>query len=160
MSKKVNKQAPILQLKHVEIGFLYHGQYSPVVIDCNFEIFPGETLGLVGESGSGKTTIGRAIIRINECHKGEILFKGKRISGKISKSDLRFVHENIQMIFQDPASSLNERATVDYIISEGIDNYHLFRDHDERRQKIVDSILNVGLLPEHLSRYPHEFSGG
>ncbi len=160
MNKKELKKDPLLQFKNVEIGFLYHGQYSAVVVDCNFEVFPGETLGLVGESGSGKTTIGRAAIRINPCHKGEILFKGKRISGKISKDTARFVHENIQMIFQDPASSLNERATVDYIISEGIDNYKLYKDKDDRREKIIDSIMNVGLLPEHLSRYPHEFSGG
>ncbi len=160
MSKNNLDLQPILELQNVEIGFLYRGQYKAVVMDCNLKIFPGETLGLVGESGSGKTTIGRAIIRINPCRKGKILFEGKRISGKISKQELQFVHENIQMIFQDPASSLNERATVDYIVSEGIDNYRLYRDKDERRQKIIDSILNVGLLPEHLSRYPHEFSGG
>jgi len=160
MNSNFDKSKPLLQLQDVEIGFLYRGQYKPVVIDCNFEVFPGETLGLVGESGSGKTTIGRAIIRINPCRKGNIIFNGKRISGKISRRDVQHVHENIQMIFQDPASSLNERATIDYIVSEGIDNYHLYAGKDDRRQKIVDSILNVGLLPEHLSRYPHEFSGG
>lgn len=160
MSKNNAGAAPILELQAVEIGFLYRGQYKAVVMDCNLQVFPGETLGLVGESGSGKTTIGRAIIRINPCHAGQILFKGKKISGKISRQEIQYVHENIQMIFQDPASSLNERATVDYIVSEGIDNYKLFKNLDERRQKIIDSILNVGLLPEHLSRYPHEFSGG
>jgi len=160
MSNIIDKNKPLLQLQEVEIGFLYRGQYKAVVVDCSFDVYPGETLGLVGESGSGKTTIGRAIIRINPCHKGRIVFNGKKISGKISAKDIQYVHENIQMIFQDPASSLNERATIDYIVSEGIDNYKLYQDKDERRRKIVDSILNVGLLTEHLSRYPHEFSGG
>jgi oligopeptide transport system ATP-binding protein len=114
----------------------------------------------VGESGSGKTTIGRAIVRINPCRKGEIIFKGTKISGLVSKDTLKNVHQNIQMIFQDPSASLNERATVDYIVSEGIDNYKLYDNADGRQKKIVDAILNVGLLPEHLSRYPHEFSGG
>ncbi|HAV19817.1 MAG TPA: peptide ABC transporter ATP-binding protein [Firmicutes bacterium] len=160
MSKITDITKPILELQQVEIGFLYRGQYKAVVMDCNLQVFPGETLGLVGESGSGKTTIGRAIIRINPCRKGKIIFEGKRISGKLPHHELQFVHENIQMIFQDPAASLNERATVDYIVSEGIDNYHLYASMEDRRKKIIDSILNVGLLPEHLSRYPHEFSGG
>lgn len=126
----------------------------------SFDIYEGETFGLVGESGSGKTTIGRAIIRINEAAGGEILYKGERISGKISPEMSRKVIENIQMIFQDPMASLNERAKVDYIISEGLYNHHKFKNEEERKQIVSQALLDVGLLPEFASRFPHEFSGG
>ncbi|MBO4414547.1 MAG: ATP-binding cassette domain-containing protein, partial [Lachnospiraceae bacterium] len=119
-----------------------------------------ETFALVGESGSGKTTLGRAIIRINPCSAGEILYKGKRISGKLSRKEDREVVRRIQMIFQDPSASLNERATIEYIISEGLYNFHLFKDEKERIAKVEQITREVGLLPEHLTRYPHEFSGG
>ena len=120
----------------------------------------GETFSLVGESGSGKTTIGRAIIGLNETSKGEIFFDGKQINGKKSRKESSEIIRKIQMIFQDPAASLNERATVDYIISEGLYNYHLFENEEERIQKVKNIIHEVGLLSEHLTRYPHEFSGG
>ena len=131
-----------------------------VVKNATFDIYKGETFSLVGESGSGKTTIGRAIIRVNPCAAGEILYKGQRISGKISKTLGRQVIREIQMVFQDPAASLNERATVDYIVSEGLHNFHLYENEEDRRRKVETIIREVGLLPEHLSRYPHEFSGG
>ena len=115
---------------------------------------------ILGESGSGKTTIGRAIVRINPLSKGEIRFKGKRISGKLSKAEDRDVIKNIQMIFQDPAASLNERATVDYIISEGLYNFRLYSSEEERVAKVKKALSEVGLLEEHMTRYPHEFSGG
>ena len=114
----------------------------------------------MGESGSGKTTIGRAVIRVNPCSKGEIRYKGVRISGKIPRSLDRSVIRNIQMVFQDPAASLNERATVDYIISEGLYNFHLYENEADRVRKVEKIVEEVGLLPEHLTRYPHEFSGG
>ena len=91
---------------------------------------------------------------------GEIQYKGVRISGKTSKSLDREVIRNIQMVFQDPAASLNERATVDYIVSEGLYNFHLFENEEDRVRKVENIISEVGLLPEHLTRYPHEFSGG
>ena len=130
------------------------------VKNASFDIYKGETFSLVGESGSGKTTIGRAIIRVNPCAAGEIQYKGVRISGKTSKSLDREVIRNIQMVFQDPAASLNERATVDYIVSEGLYNFHLFENEEDRVRKVENIISEVGLLPEHLTRYPHEFSGG
>jgi oligopeptide transport system ATP-binding protein len=114
----------------------------------------------VGESGSGKTTIGRAIVRINPCSSGAIYYDGKKISGKLSRKDDREVIRKIQMIFQDPAASLNERATIEYIISEGLYNFHLYKDEKDRIAKIEKITRDVGLLPEHLTRYPHEFSGG
>ena len=120
--KAENGKEPIIQLKNVDITF---GKFKAVK-NATFDIYKGETFSLVGESGSGKTTIGRAIIRINPISNGEILFNGKRISGKISRKEDRDVIRNIQMIFQDPAASLNERATVEYIVSEGLYNFHLF----------------------------------
>ena len=154
--EETDGKTPIIQLKNVDINF---GSFKAVK-NATFDIYKGETFSLVGESGSGKTTIGRAIIRINGVSNGEILFEGKRISGKISRKDDREVVRNIQMIFQDPAASLNERATVDYIVSEGLYNFHLFENEADRVRKVENIIKEVGLLPEHLTRYPHEFSGG
>ena len=126
----------------------------------SFDIYKGETFGLVGESGSGKTTIGRAIIRINPLSGGEVLYQGERISGKISREKDREVTRKIQMIFQDPMASLNERAKVDYIVSEGLYNVQKDLTEAERREKVERALAAVGLLPEFASRFPHEFSGG
>lgn len=150
----------LLRLQNVDITFGKGDRAVRAVKNASFDIYKGETFSLVGESGSGKTTIGRAVIRVNPCAKGQILYKGVPISGKISSRLEREVVRNIQMIFQDPAASLNERATVDYIISEGLYNFHLYQDEADRERKVEEMIRHVGLLPEHLSRYPHEFSGG
>lgn len=150
----------LLSLKNVDITFGKGDRAVRAVKNATFDIYKGETFSLVGESGSGKTTIGRAVIRVNPCAAGQILYKGVPISGKIPRSLDREVIRNIQMIFQDPAASLNERATVDYIISEGLYNFHLFENEADRMQKVEHMIKEVGLLPEHLTRYPHEFSGG
>jgi len=150
----------LLSLKNVDITFGKDENAVRAVKNASFDIYKGETFSLVGESGSGKTTIGRAVIRVNPCAAGEILYKGVRISGKIPRSLDRDVIRNIQMVFQDPAASLNERATVDYIISEGLYNFHLFENEADRVRKVETIINEVGLLPEHLTRYPHEFSGG
>ncbi|MBQ5405988.1 MAG: ABC transporter ATP-binding protein [Oscillospiraceae bacterium] len=151
----------ILSIKHVDITFETGNKKKLVAVkDANFDIYKGETFALVGESGSGKTTLGRAILRINPCSAGEILFEGKRISGKISREEDRNVVRNIQMIFQDPAASLNERATIEYCVSEGLYNFHLYENEEDRVAKVDKALKDVGLLPEHKSRYPHEFSGG
>ena len=150
----------LLSLRHVDINFGKGENKVRAVQDASFDIYKGETFSLVGESGSGKTTIGRAVIRANSCSNGEILYKGVRISGKIPRSLDREIIRNIQMVFQDPAASLNERATVDYIISEGLYNFHLYENEADRVRKVERMIEAVGLLPEHLTRYPHEFSGG
>ena len=150
----------LLSLRNVDITFGKDENAVRAVKNASFDIFKGETFSLVGESGSGKTTIGRAVIRVNPCAAGEILYKGVRISGKIPRSLDREVIRNIQMVFQDPAASLNERATVDYIISEGLYNFHLYENEADRVKKVETMIDEVGLLPEHLTRYPHEFSGG
>lgn len=155
-----NKEEVLLSLKDIEIAFGEGMNRFVAVQDVNFDIYKGETFSLVGESGSGKTTIGRAVVGLNETSKGEILFEGKKINGKLSKSDHADVIRNIQMIFQDPSASLNERATVEYIISEGLYNFNMFSSEEDRLQKVEAIIKEVGLLPEHLYRYPHEFSGG
>lgn len=150
----------LLSLKNVDITFGKGENAVKAVQNASFDIYKGETFSLVGESGSGKTTVGRAVIRVNPLAGGEIQYKGVRISGKIPHSLDREVIRNIQMVFQDPAASLNERATVDYIISEGLYNFHLFENEADRVKKVENIITEVGLLPEHLTRYPHEFSGG
>ena len=155
-----NGREILLSLKNVDITFGKGDDAVRAVKNASFDIYKGETFSLVGESGSGKTTIGRAIIRVNPCAAGEIQYKGVRISGKTPKSLDREVIRNIQMVFQDPAASLNERATVDYIVSEGLYNFHLFENEEDRVRKVENIINEVGLLPEHLTRYPHEFSGG
>ena len=149
----------LVEIKNLSVTFGRGRKKFRAVDDVSFDIFKGETFGLVGESGSGKTTIGRSIIRINPTSGGEITFDGKRISGRISKQLDREVTRRIQMIFQDPMASLNERAKVDYIVSEGIWSDRSISK--EKRKEMVDQALSdVGLLPEFASRFPHEFSGG
>ena len=159
IDEKTGKEV-LLSVRNVDIEFGKGDKAFKAVKNASFDIYKGETFSLVGESGSGKTTIGRAVIRVNPCAAGEILYKGVRISGKIPHSLDREVIRNIQMVFQDPAASLNERATVDYIVSEGLYNFHLYKNEADRVQKVEKMINEVGLLPEHLTRYPHEFSGG
>ena len=130
------------------------------VKNANFTIYKGETFGLVGESGSGKTTIGRAIMRILPTSGGEVFYKGQKINGKISHALDKQVIKEIQMIFQDPQSSLNERAKVGYIVGEGLMNVRPDLSAAERDEKVRQALHEVGLLPEFASRFPHEFSGG
>lgn len=151
----------LLEVKNLRVQFGKNKKKAfTAVEDVSFNIYKGETFGLVGESGSGKTTIGRAIARINETAAGDIFFHGKKINGKISKELDREVIRKIQMIFQDPMASLNERAKVDYIVSEGLYNLKNFKNEAERKSKVEKALLDVGLLPEFSSRFPHEFSGG
>ncbi len=151
---------PLIEVKDLQVSFGRGRKKFVAVDDVNFTIYRGETFALVGESGSGKTTIGRAIVRINPTTNGEILFKGKKINGKIDKKLDNEVIRSCQMIFQDPMASLNERAKVDYIVSEGIINHHMYKDQADRSEKVQRALEEVGLLPEFSSRFPHEFSGG
>jgi len=151
----------VLEVKDLEVSFrLKGGGVFKAVKGVNFAICRGETFGLVGESGSGKTSIGRAIVRINDVSSGSILFKGRKINGRISKELDREVVRKIQMIFQDPMASLNERAKVDYIVSEGLYNIGVKRTESERMALVERALREVGLLPEFASRFPHEVSGG
>ena len=154
-----NREA-LVEVKNLQVTFGTGRKKFVAVDDVNFTIYKGETFSLVGESGSGKTTIGRALVRINPITDGEVIYRGKRITGKISKEDDVDVIRKCQMIFQDPMASLNERAKVDYIVSEGLYNHHLYNDEHDRQDKVKKALEEVGLLPEFSSRFPHEFSGG
>jgi oligopeptide transport system ATP-binding protein len=141
-------------------GFIFQRQVGAVkaVDDVSFSIRQGETLGLVGESGCGKTTTGRVILRLMEPTSGEASFEGRNIF-KLSKEELRRMRRNMQIIFQDPYSSLNPRMTVGDIIGEPLEIHNLARGKDKVRR--VQELLDVvGLSPYHANRYPHEFSGG
>ena len=150
----------LVEVKDVEISFGEGSKKFVAVHNANFFINKGETFSLVGESGSGKTTIGRAIIGLNDTSNGEIIFDGKKMNGHLSHSENNVLIRRIEMIFQDPAASLNERATVDYIESECVHNFHLYKEDEDRSAIFKEFFKEVGLLEEHLTRYPHEFSGG
>ena len=161
MNEKEKKEKKVLvDVRDLTVQFGSRKKPFTAVDKASFQIYKGETFGLVGESGSGKTTIGRAIIRINPTSGGEIIYDGERISGKISKEKDIEVTRKIQMIFQDPMASLNERAKVDYIIAEGLLNLPKKLSKQERNRIISEALDSVGLLPEFASRFPHEFSGG
>ena len=158
MAKQLNEV--LVSVKNMEVTFGSKRNKFVAVHGVSFDIYKGETFGLVGESGSGKTTIGRAIIRINPMSDGEVIYKGEKINGKISKELDKKVTQQIQMIFQDPMASLNERAKVDYIVSEGLLNVRHDLTKEQRAEMVSKALLEVGLLPEFASRFPHEFSGG
>ena len=153
------KTEPLLRVRDLKVTFGSKRNPFTAVGGVSVDIYKGETFGLVGESGSGKTTIGRAIIRIHPTAGGTIEFKGQRINGKIDKALDREITRKIQMIFQDPMASLNERAKVDYIVSEGLYNIGGITA-EQRRDRVHKALAAVGLLPEFASRFPHEFSGG
>ena len=154
------QQEPFLSVRDMHVTFGERRHRFEAVCGVSFDIRKGETFGLVGESGSGKTTIGRAILRIYPLSGGEVYFDGQRISGKIDKELDRRVTQRMQMIFQDPMASLNERAKVDYIVSEGLYNVARGISKEERERRVANALSEVGLLPEFASRFPHEFSGG
>ena len=158
MAKQLNEV--LVSVRNMEVTFGSKRNKFVAVHGVSFDIYKGETFGLVGESGSGKTTIGRAIIRISPMSDGEVIYKGEKINGKISKELDKKVTQQIQMIFQDPMASLNERAKVDYIVSEGLQNVRHDLTAEQRSEMVSKALLEVGLLPEFASRFPHEFSGG
>ena len=158
MAKQLNEV--LVSVRNMEVTFGSKRNKFVAVHGVSFDIYKGETFGLVGESGSGKTTIGRAIMRIYSNVEGEILFHGQKINGKLSKKEIRDLRMKIQMVFQDPMASLNDRAKVDYIISEGLHNYRLYDNEQNRQEKVGAIMKNVGLSPDFASRFPHEFSGG
>ena len=158
MAKELNEV--LVSVRNMEVTFGSKRNKFVAVHGVSFDIYKGETFGLVGESGSGKTTIGRAIIRINPMSDGEVIYKGEKINGKISRELDKKVTQQIHMIFQDPMASLNERAKVDYIVSEGLLNVRHDLSREQRSELVSKALLEVGLLPEFASRFPHEFSGG
>ena len=152
---------PLLSVKGLKQYFPVSKKFTVRAVDnISFDIYPGETYGLVGESGSGKSTTGRSIIRLYDPTEGTILFNGEDISKKLTAKQEKMLRSDMQMVFQDPMASLNERAKVDYIVSEGLINFHLYKDETDRKRKVEHALREVGLLPEFASRFPHEFSGG
>ena len=148
----------LLKVRDLEVTFGNSWHRFKAVKGVSFDVYKGETFGIVGESGSGKTTIGRCIIRVYPASAGSIQFKGREITGHISKELDREITQKIQMIFQDPMASLNERAKIDYIVSEGLQGRGYTKAQIQER--VTAALHAVGLPPEFATRFPHEFSGG
>ena len=127
--------------------------------DISFDVYPGETLGLVGESGCGKTTTGRTILRLNEPTSGEMLYKGKNIAN-FNEQELRDFRKEVQIIFQDPYSSLNPRMTIGNAIMEPMQVHNILANDEKRKKRVEELLEKVSLGAEYFNRYPHEFSGG
>ena len=186
MSSEKKNNDYLLEVEHLKQYFPVHQGFSTTplkaVDDISFAIRPGETLGLVGESGCGKTTVGRTLLRLYQPTAGKITFdgnvlfdsgeqygengkmivdaNGKPVIGKKVDVNMMPYRKEMQMVFQDPYSSLNPRMTVEDIIGEPLDVHKLYRNRKERREKILDLMELVGLNAEHAMRYAHEFSGG
>lgn len=158
-------QPPLLEVINVEKEYISNaglfGKTSvfKAVNDVSFKIYEGETLGLVGESGCGKSTLGNAILQLDKATAGKIVYRGKDLT-KLSDKEIRTLRKEIQIIFQDPYSSLNPRLTVGQSIIEPMKVHKLYGSDKERREKVVEILHRVGLGEEHYNRYPHEFSGG
>ncbi|MDV6169211.1 ABC transporter ATP-binding protein [Flavobacterium sp. DG1-102-2] len=163
--EKLYSQTPLLEVKNVEkeyvssAGILGKNVSFKAVDDVSFKIYEGETLGLVGESGCGKSTLGNAILQLDKATAGNILYRGVDLT-KLSARDIRALRKEIQIIFQDPYSSLNPRITVGKAIMEPMQVHKLCKNDTERREKTIEILNRVGLGEEHFNRYPHEFSGG
>jgi peptide/nickel transport system ATP-binding protein len=134
-------------------------EFVKAVDDVSFDVYEGETLGLVGESGCGKTTLGRTILRLEEPTSGLISFKKHDITN-VSNKDLRALRKDMQIIFQDPYSSLNPQITIGEAIIEPMRVHNLYKNDKERKDKAMDLLKRVSLIDSHFYRYPHEFSGG
>ncbi|HLS08417.1 ABC transporter ATP-binding protein [Lentibacillus sp.] len=151
----------VLEVKNLQ-KFFKAGRKNIIkaVNDISFDIYKGETFGLVGESGCGKSTTGRTIIRLHDATGGQVIFNNENVHGKKSKKDLLKLNRKMQMIFQDPSSSLNPKMTVMDIVAEGIDIHKLAKNEEDRKRRVEELLETVGLNREHATRFPHEFSGG
>lgn len=164
--EKLYAQEPMLEIRNLQKWFpvrkgLFKRTVDHVkaVDDVSFSVYPGETLGLVGESGCGKTTLGRTILKLTEPTGGQILYRGKDITS-CSASEMRPLRKTLQIIFQDPYSSLNPRLTVGQALMEPMQVHGIGANNRDRREKVVELLEKVGLQSAHFNRYPHEFSGG
>ncbi|MCL4111331.1 UNVERIFIED_CONTAM: hypothetical protein GTU68_023184 [Idotea baltica] len=163
---ELKKKEPILQVRNLKTWFPtqtnFFGKvtnYVKAVNDVSFDVYPGETLGLVGESGCGKTTLGRTILRLAPAYGGEVTYKDKKIL-EITKPEMKELRKEMQIIFQDPYSSLNPRITIGNAIMEPMQVHNVFDNDKQRKDRVVELLETVSLLPHHFNRYPHEFSGG
>lgn len=162
--QKLYSTTPLLEVKGVVKDYISHvGLFGSkafrALTDINFAVYEGETLGLVGESGCGKSTLGNTILQLDRATAGEILFRGKDIT-KLSSKELRALRKDIQIIFQDPYSSLNPKLTVGEAIMEPMEVHGLFGSKKERRNRVIELLERVGLDEQAFTKYPHEFSGG
>ncbi len=162
----LQQNTPILQLKNIQTWFPTKTnifgkplEYVKAVDDVSFDVHEGETLGLVGESGCGKTTLGRTILRLIEPTGGKAIFDGKDIFN-LDQQELKQLREHMQIIFQDPYSSLNPRMTIGNAILEPMQVHKKYSNDAERKDKVIELLEKVNMKPEHFQRYPHEFSGG
>ena len=150
----------LVEVNHLKQYFPIRSGFKTIMLkavdDVSFNIRPGETLGLVGESGCGKTTVGRTLLRLYNPTSGSVKFDGEEVTDK----NIHRLRKEMQMVFQDPYSSLNPRMTVEDIIGEPLDVHKLYSSKGERHDKVIRLMETVGLNAEHASRYAHEFSGG
>ncbi len=164
--EQLAQNSPLLEVHNLKTWFPSKKNFwgTPIefvkaVDDVSFSLYPGETLGLVGESGCGKTTLGRSILRLNSVREGQVIYKGQDIL-QLSQKELRELRKKIQIIFQDPYSSLNPRMTIGQAILEPMQVHNLFSSEKERKDKVIELLETVSLSANHFNRYPHEFSGG
>ncbi|MGB0887388.1 MAG: ABC transporter ATP-binding protein [Vicingaceae bacterium] len=164
--KILYQQKPILEVKNLKTYFPINKNilgkaknFVKAVDAVSFQVYPGETLGLVGESGCGKTTLGRTILKLIEPTAGQIVYNGKDLTS-LSTKQMRAYRKDIQIIFQDPYSSLNPRITIGEAIMEPMRVHKVFNNDTERKARVLELLKRVSLLEEHFYRYPHEFSGG
>ncbi|MGI4803585.1 MAG: ABC transporter ATP-binding protein [Janthinobacterium lividum] len=164
--QKKYQQEPLLEVKNLNTWFpVKSGFFQPkkqvvkAVHNVSFQVFPGETLGLVGESGCGKSTLGRSLIRLIEPTSGKIIFKNQDLL-TLPPNEMRRMRRKMQLVFQDPYSSLNPKQTAGNAILEPMTVHNLHADPQQRKKKVLELLDRVNLLPEHFNRYPHEFSGG
>lgn len=163
--KAIYSKPPLLEINNLEktyitkTGFLGKNAEFKAVNDVSFKLYEGETLGLVGESGCGKSTLGNAILQLDKATAGTIIYKGNDITN-LPKKSIRALRKDIQIIFQDPYSSLNPRIPIGEAIMEPMKVHNLYTSDKERKDKTIEILKRVGLPEEHFNRYPHEFSGG
>jgi peptide/nickel transport system ATP-binding protein len=160
------QQPPLLQVKNLSTRFVTASnmwgvptQYLNALNQINFDVFKGETIGLVGESGCGKSTLGRSILRLTPAFEGEVIYNKVNLFN-LSSEKMREMRSKMQLIFQDPYSSLNPRITIGAAIEEPMIAHHLFARSEERKEAVLALIKRVGLNENFYNRYPHEFSGG
>ena len=162
----MSDETPLLRVKDLRTWFpIKKGLFRKTVghvraVDgVSFEIKKGETLALVGESGCGKTTVGRSLLRLVEPRSGSVQFEDQDLLS-LSPAELRPLRQKMQMVFQDPMTSLNPRMRVLDLVAEGIDNFGLAKDKNERKERVADVLTRVKMSPDQMMRFPHEFSGG
>jgi len=162
---QIYAQKPILEVKNIaktyysKIGVFGKKVVFEALKDISFNVYPGETKGLVGESGSGKSTIGNAILQLDKATKGHVFYKGTDITA-LSEKEVKSFRKEIQIIFQDPYSSLNPKMTIGKAITEPMKVHKMYNNDKERKQKTIEILERVGLSETHFDRYPHQFSGG